>query len=264
MIGSIIGDVVGVPFEFAPTKDKDFVMFSNSATFSDDSILTIATADALLNKLTYEEAYLKWSKNYPRRGYGNMFLEWIENDDRKPYNSYGNGSAMRVSPIAYLPFGNISEVMLEAKKTSEVTHNHEEGIRGAQAIAAVIFLAINNIPKDTIKNFVQLVIGYDLNRKLDDIRPTYGFEVSCQSSVPESIICFLESTSFEDAIRLAISMGGDADTMACITGGIAEAYYKEIPKFMYDETMNRLPNEFKEIIKQFDNEFRNKFGIKII
>jgi ADP-ribosylglycohydrolase len=228
ILGAIAGDIIGSAYEFHNTKSLDFKLFTKRTYFTDDSVLTIATMDVLLNKKDYAKTYQEYGRKYTHRGYGGNFRKWICADNPKPYNSYGNGSAMRASPIGWY-CDSIDEVLSEAKKSAEVSHNHPEGIKGAQATALAVYLARMGKGKNEIKQAIVDKFGYDLDRKLDDIRPDYEFDVSCQGSVPEAIIAFLESTDYENAVRLAVSLGGDSDTIACITGGIAEAYYKIIP-----------------------------------
>jgi ADP-ribosylglycohydrolase len=231
IIGAIAGDIIGSTYEWNNVKTIDFELFSRKSTFTDDSVLTFATMYALLNKIDYVEAYQQFARKYPNRGYGGDFKSWIYNKNPEPYNSWGNGSAMRASPIGW--YGNsVEEVLAEANKSAEVTHNHPEGIKGAQSTAISVYLARIGKKKDEIKEFIMEIFNYNLERKIDDIRPNYRFDVSCQGSVPEAIIAFLESNNYENAIRLAISLGGDSDTIACITGGIAEAYYREIPEII--------------------------------
>lgn len=214
MVGAIIGDVIGSVFEWKNVKTTEFELFSRESRFTDDTVMTIAVADALLSKqvfnnlikneleskITYTAKYKQYGHRYPNAGYGNMFNDWLKSDNQKPYNSYGNGSAMRVSPIGFWA-KTIEEAMTEAKRSARVTHNHPHGIKGAQAVAAAIFLANNGESKETIKSVVQNKFKYNLNRKLDEIRPAYKFDSSCKGSVPEAIIAFLESNNFEDAIR---------------------------------------------------------------
>ena len=227
MIGAIIGDIIGSTYEFDRTKDKNFEMYTRHSHFTDDTVLTIATADVLMNGGDYAETYRAYAKWYPAVGYGKKFAEWAIGDDPAPYNSWGNGSAMRVSPVAFA-FNSLDDVLNEAKKSAEVTHNHPEGIKGAQAAACVTYLARKKKDKAFIRTYIQDLFDYDLKRTCDEIRPTYKFEVSCAKSVPESIICFLEAESFEETIRLCVSMGGDADTMAAIAGPMAQVYYDDI------------------------------------
>jgi ADP-ribosylglycohydrolase len=255
IIGAVAGDIIGSVYEWHNVKTVDFDLFCHKSTFTDDSVLTLATMDAILNQRNYTESYQLFGRNYPRRGYGGHFRSWIYSESPEPYNSWGNGSAMRVSPVGW--YGNsIEEMMVEAQKSAEVTHNHPEGIKGAQSTAAAIYLARTGKSKDEIKKFITDTFQYDLDRKIDNIRPDYEFDVSCQGSVPEAIIAFLESTDFENAIRLAISIGGDSDTIACITGGIAEAYYQKIPDSIVENTLNVLPKELVEIIENFSIKYR--------
>ena len=250
IIGAIAGDIIGSVYEWNNIKTTDFDLFCHNSTFTDDSVLTIATMYAIINQKDYAEAYQLFGRNYSNKGYGGRFRSWIRSKNPKPYNSWGNGSAMRVSPVGW--YGNtLDEVMAEAQKSAEVTHNHPEGIKGAQAAATAIFMARTGSTKDEIKKFITDTFGYNLDRKIDDIRPHYAFDVSCQGSVPEAIIAFLESTDFENAIRLAISIGGDSDTIACITGGIAEAFYNEVPENIIKNVLSILPEEMKKIIEAF-------------
>lgn len=251
MIGSIIGDIVGSIFEHRNIKITDFKLFNFGARFTDDTVLTIATADAILNNLPYDIAFRKWGRNYPARGYGSHFEEWLCSKDPRPYNSWGNGSAMRVGPIGFA-FNDIEEVLEEAKRSAEITHNHPEGIKGAQAIAAAIFLARTGSTKSEISEHITEKFGYDLNRTVDEIRPDYKFDISCQGSVPEAIICFLDSSDFENCIRLSISIGGDSDTIACMAGGIAQAYYKFISPELIDIARENLPKEMINILDEFE------------
>jgi len=254
IIGAITGDIIGSVFEWNNIKSLDFDLFCRENRFTDDSVLTVATMYALINDADYTYAYHTFGRKFPNVGYGGHFCLWISSDNPKPYNSWGNGSAMRVSPIGWF-HNSIDDTLLEAKKSAEVTHNHPEGIKGAQATAAAIFMARTGKSKDHIKNFIIDKFGYNLNRKLDDIRPGYEFDVSCQGSVPEAIIAFLESTDFENAIRLAVSIGGDSDTIACITGGIAEAFYRNISDEIIDNVLNILPEELIRIIEDFSNKY---------
>jgi ADP-ribosylglycohydrolase len=255
IIGAIAGDIIGSVFEWNNVKTVNFDLFCPRSIFTDDSVLTLATMYALLNNTGYGQAYHEFGREFPRAGYGHSFRLWISSNNPKPYNSWGNGSAMRVSPIGWF-YNSIDDVLLEAKKSAEVTHNHPEGIKGAQATAAAVYLARNERNKDNIKNFIMDKFGYDLNRTINSIRPDYKFDVSCQGSVPEAIIAFLESTDFENAIRLAVSLGGDSDTIACITGGIAEAFYQSIPDEITNNVLNILPGELIKIISEFSSKCR--------
>jgi ADP-ribosylglycohydrolase len=255
IIGALAGDIIGSVYEWHNVKTVDFDLFSRRSTFTDDSVLTVATMDAIINQRNYGEAYQLFGRNYPHRGYGGRFDSWIHSENPKPYNSWGNGSAMRVSPVGWF-CDSIEEIMAEAQRSAEVTHNHPEGIKGAQSVAAAIYLARTGKNKEEIKKFITDTFHYDLERKIDDIRPDYEFDVSCQGSVPEAIIAFLESRDFENAIRLAISIGGDSDTIACIAGGIAEAYYQTAPGNIIENVLNILPGELVNIIEEFSIKYR--------
>ena len=252
MLGAIIGDIVGSRFEWDNYKAKDFEFFTNDCFFTDDSVMSLALCEALLESKPdfsdlREQAVAKmraFGEAYPDAGYGRTFSCWLYFDDPQPYNSYGNGSAMRVSGIVYAT-NTLEQVKQLSLMVTDVTHNHPEGIKGAQATAAVIFLARTGHSKPEIKQYVEQTFGYDLNRTCDEIRPTYHHVETCQETVPEAIIAFLESVSFEDALRNAVSLGGDSDTLACITGGIAEAFYG-MPQELRDETLKRLPEDIRE------------------
>jgi ADP-ribosylglycohydrolase len=257
IIGAIAGDIIGSVFEFNNVKTTNFNLFNKGSCATDDSILTFATMDSLVNKIDFAESYQTYGRKYPDPdygGYGNRFNMWIYEKNPKPYNSWGNGSAMRVSPIGWA-FDTLDEVLLQAQKSAEVTHNHPEGIKGAQAVASAVFLARNGKNKDEIKQYIVKTFGYNLERKIDGIRPEYDFDVSCQGSVPEAIIAFLESTDYENAIRLAVSIGGDSDTIACITGGIAEAFYKIIPDYIIMNASHVIPDELLLILKAFSSKY---------
>jgi ADP-ribosylglycohydrolase len=254
ILGAISGDIIGSAYEFNNVKSADFKLFTNHTYFTDDSVLTIATMDVLLNKKDYAKTYQDYGRKYTHRGYGGNFIEWIYADKPKPYNSWGNGSAMRASPIGWY-CDSIDEVLSEAKKSAEVSHNHPEGIKGAQAVALGVYLARIGKSKNEIKKIIVDKFNYDLDRTLNEIRPAYEFDVSCQGSVPEAIIAFLESTDYENAVRLAVSIGGDSDTIACITGGIAEAYYKTIPANITDYVSVLLgPGLMKDVVMPFSME----------
>ncbi len=250
MIGAISGDIIGSIYEFANFKEYDFPLFSKDSFFTDDSVLTVAVADALIHNLDIAKTLKAYAIKYPNRGYGGTFYEWMHSPSLTPYNSWGNGSAMRTSSIGFF-FNNEADVLKVSREFAEVTHNHAEGIKGAQATAFAIFLARQGCSKEEIKNNITKSFQYDLTRTLDEIRPDYVFDVSCQGSVPQAITAFLESENFEDAVRKAVSLGGDADTLGCITGSIAEAYYGQVPQEIVAETMKRLPEEFKKIIEKF-------------
>jgi ADP-ribosylglycohydrolase len=254
MLGAIIGDIVGSTYEFKNADRYDFDPFPAGSDFTDDTVLNAAIADAILTKRDYVETVKEYALKYPGRGYGTWFSQWIYMDNPKPYNSYGNGSAMRVSPIGWA-FDSLGDTIEEAEKSSAITHNHREGKKGAKVVAAAIFLARTGHDKKEIKKFIEKSYSYTLNRTLAEIKPFYSFNETCQKTVPEALICFLESENFEDAIRKAIWLGGDSDTLACITGGIAEAYYKEIPKDWIEKSRSILDDSLNNIIEKFRKEF---------
>lgn len=229
-------------------------LFPPEATFTDDSVLTVATADVLLNGGSYGGAYQQYGRRFPDAGYGVHFQLWIHSENPLPYHSWGNGSAMRVSPIGFC-LATLDKVLAEAARSAAVSHDHPEGIKGAQAVAAAVFLARKGETKGFIRDYVTRQFGYSLDRALDDIRPAYRFDVSCQGSVPEAIIAFLESHDFEDAVRKAISIGGDSDTIACITGAIAHAFYRVMPDEHLVIARRLLPPELLSIIDEFEQMY---------
>ena len=257
LCGAIAGDVIGSFYEWNRTKDTDFRLFTTSSKFTDDTVMTVANADWLLTNDKLWVIMQNYGNRYPHAGYGGMFRSWLRAEEPKPYNSFGNGSAMRVSPVGWA-FDTLEDTLQAARQSAEVTHNHPEGVKGAQATAACIFMARTGRSKHEIKEYIEHTFGYDLNRTCDEIRPCYLMNVTCQGSVPESIIAFLESTDFESAIRLAVSLGGDADTMGAITGGIAEAYYGGVPGYIKKEVLKRLPNEFIDVMQKFYQKFVEK------
>lgn len=250
MFGAIVGDIAGSTYERRNFKSESCPIFAEGSQFTDDTVLTLATADHFISGDSYADVYARFGLNYPRAGYGGSFSRWFYSEDRQPYNSWGNGSAMRASPIGWVA-GDIDWALEEAKKSAEVTHDHPDGIKGAQAVVASVFLARQGLSKNEIRNFISDRFNYDLNRTIDEIRPGYRFDVSCEGSVPEAIIAFLESTDFESALRKAISIGGDSDTIACISGAIAHAFYGGIPKWMTDFCFGRLDGAQKSVITDF-------------
>jgi ADP-ribosylglycohydrolase len=254
MLGAIAGDIIGSVHEHTGTKTKDFPLFTGDNRFTDDTVLTIAVADCLLNSREYVDSFHAYFRNYPNAGYGSTFWLWANSGRRNPYQSWGNGSAMRVSPTAYVA-NTIEEVLAEAKRSAEVTHDHEEGIRGAQATAAAIFLARTGRTKEQIRRYIEVEFDYFLDETLEELRPTYQFDASCQRSVPQSMIAFLESTDYEDAVRNAISLGGDADTMACIAGAIGEAFYGGVPAAIAERALAVLDDRLRSVVLQFSNRF---------
>ena len=254
MLGAIVGDIVGSIYEFNNHRSKAFPLFGGACDFTDDSVLTVAVADCLMNQGNYAEYIKNYARKYPNRGYGGRFAQWIRFENMEPYNSWGNGSAMRVSSIGFA-FNTLPSVLAESKKSAEVTHNHPEGIKGAQATAVAIFMARKGKSKEQIKAAIAKSFNYDLDRTLNEIRPVYKFNESCQETVPEAIIAFLESTNFEDAIRNGISLGGDSDTLTCITGGIAEAFYGGVPQDISEKALSYLPKEMREVVEEFRTRY---------
>lgn len=254
MLGAIAGDVIGSVYEHRPIKTKEFPLFQPGSRFTDDTVLTVAIAEAILEGKSYLATLKEYTRRYPDAGYGGHFWRWAHSDQQQPYNSWGNGSAMRVNPVGFA-FDSTERVLLEAKRTASVTHNHPEGIKGAQATALAVLLASRSVGKDEIRSQLQDRFGYDLERRVEEIRPGYSFDVSCQGSVPEAIISFLDSDGYEDAIRNAISLGGDSDTLACIAGGVASAFYGALPDHLESQARQRLPEEFLDVIDRFDRRF---------
>ena len=252
MLGAIAGDMIGSPYERYPIKTMDFDPLVWA--FTDDTVLTLAVAYWILFQEDCAASLKKFAQKYHHLPYGGSFRQWIWSRENKPYNSFGNGSAMRVSPVGFA-YNRVEEVLHQAKRSAEVTHNHPEGIKGAQATALAVYLARIAEDKATIRNEISSRFGYDLNRTIDEIRATYIPDVSCQGSVPESIIAFLDSKDYVDAVKKAISLGGDADTMACIAGGIAQAFYKKIPEQIVEDVQNGLPPDLREILERFNETF---------
>lgn len=260
MIGAILGDIIGSPYEFdLGNKTKDFPLFSERSRFTDDTVMTLAVARAFMDagpdaddetiRRHMIRSMRELAKRYPHAGYGGRFRWWLTASHPQPYNSWGNGSAMRVSSAAWL-FTDLVSVLRAAKLSAEVTHNHPAGIKGAQATAAAIFLARTGHSKTEIRQYIAETFGYDLSRTCDEIRPSYHHVESCQETVPEAVTAFLEGENFEDVIRTAVSLGGDCDTLTAIAGSIAEGFYG-IPVELAKECMNRLPGDLREIAEQF-------------
>jgi ADP-ribosylglycohydrolase len=254
MLGAIAGDIIGSVHEWQPIKTTRFRLFHPASRFTDDTVLTVALADSLLHDKPYVDLLKRYYRAYPKAGYGGTFHRWAQSDSTEPYGSWGNGSAMRVSPVGFA-FGTLDEVLEQAKRSAEVTHDHPEGIKGAQAVASAIFLARTGNSKDAIRAYVETAFGYDLGTPLDEIRPRYCFEVSCQHSVPQAIRAFLESDDFEDAVRLAISLGGDSDTLACMAGGIAQAFYGGVPEEIRRRVYEILDEPLGDVTRQFTEAF---------
>ena len=281
MLGAIIGDVVGSVYEWNNIKTKEFPFFREDCFFTDDTVMTCAVAEAIMNggqKDNFIDAMKKYGRMYPNADYGARFNRWLMTDNRDPYNSFGNGSAMRVSPCAWFVDATTEELPAEGKRlaqlSAEVTHNHPEGIKGAMATADAIFMCRyffggyasdkeepnSDNPEEIkrcIKEHIEKEYGYDLSKTLDEIRPTYRFNETCQDTVPQAIVAFLESTDFEDAIRNAISLGGDSDTLAAITGSIAEAAYG-IPEWIQDKVYTYLDEPLKDVLRRWEKEVEIK------
>lgn len=260
MYGAILGDIIGSPFEFdRGDKTKDFKLFSRRSHFTDDSVMTLAVCEALLKvgqDATVKEigdtvisSMQSWGRRYPHEGYGGYFRRWLTARHPEPYNSFGNGSAMRVSAAGWL-YDSLEKTRVVAKATANVTHNHPEGIKGAEATASAIFMARNGSSKEEIKKYIENEFHYDLNRTLDEIRPSFHMDETCQKTVPEAIIAFLEARDFEDAIRNAVSLGGDTDTLGAITGSIAEAYFG-ISETLISECRNRINKDMRDVVDAF-------------
>lgn len=260
MYGAILGDIIGSPFEFdRGDKTKDFKLFSRRSHFTDDSVMTLAVCEALLKVgqdatvKEIEDAVISsmqsWGRRYPHEGYGGYFRCWLTARHPEPYNSFGNGSAMRVSAAGWL-YDSLEKTRVVAKATANVTHNHPEGIKGAEATASAIFMARNGSSKEEIKKYIENEFHYDLNRTLDEIRPSFHMDETCQKTVPEAIIAFLEARDFEDAIRNAVSLGGDTDTLGAITGSIAEAYFG-ISETLISECRNRINKDMRDVVDAF-------------
>ncbi len=251
LLGALAGDIIGSVYEFDPIKRTEFPLFSPSSQVTDDSVLTLAVADAILRGGAYLKCIREYALAYPHSGYGGYFRSWMHSDDPQPYNSFGNGSAMRVSAVGWA-FDTVDEVLRQAALSAAVTHNHPEGIKGAQAVALAIFLARTGATKEAIRRSTVERFGYDLSRTLAEIRPAYYFDETCQKTVPPAIIAFLESADFEDAVRKAVSLGGDADTLAAITGSIAEAFYGCVPPEIAAEVRKRVPQALWDVIERFN------------
>jgi len=260
MLGAIAGDVFGAPFERDSLKKEDFNLFADPHFFTDDTVLTVATADALMGDGDYAAAYRRWGHAYPGRGYGPLFHKWLGRSDGGPYNSFGNGSAMRVSPIGWR-FDTLEETLAEAERSASVTHNHPEGIKGAEATAAAVYLARTGASKEDIRAEVIDRFGYNLDRTVADIRPDYRFNATCQGSVPEALIAFLDADDFEHAIRLSISLGGDADTQAAIAGAVAEAFFGGVPGRVVSEIRAVLERPLLDVLDRFGRSVKPEIRV---
>lgn len=262
ILGAIAGDTIGSIYEFNPTKEYNFPLWDERMEYTDDSIMTIAVADWILsdpqlshNGLAKKMRYWGNKYRYPMGSYGGTFSAWLNREEMGAYNSWGNGSAMRVSPVGFA-FDSLEETLRVAKISAEITHNHPEGIKGAQATAAAIYMARNGESKTEMKEYISQKFGYNLNYSSDDIRDHYSFEASCQETVPQSLVAFFDSKDYEDAIRLTISLGGDADTMGAITGAVAAAYYKEVDTNIINFTLGKLPEDLRKIVERFEERHK--------
>ncbi|MCJ7529398.1 MAG: ADP-ribosylglycohydrolase family protein [Anaerolineales bacterium] len=256
MIGAIAGDIIGSVYEYHNIKTTKFPLFDPNCFFTDDSVLTIALADAIMNQCSYETTMKEYYARYPDAGFGCFFHQWAQSHPSKPYHSWGNGAAMRISPVGFV-YSSLDEVLAHAIEYTEITHNHPEGIKGAQATAAAIYLARTGKTKTEIKEYVTKSFGYDLSLTCDEIRPTYRFDESCQGTVPQAITAFLEADDYESAVRLAISLGGDSDTLACITGGMAQAFYGGVPANIAEKVLKILDDDLRQVTIQFMEKYCN-------
>lgn len=263
MLGAIAGDIIGSIYENFRTNRKDFRLFTPFSFFTDDTVLTVAVADALMGQKEFGQTIKAYAWRRPLRGYGPKFYGWMLSAGCKPYNSLGNGSAMRVSPVAYAGTSK-GEVLQLAARSAQCTHNHPEGVKGAQAAALCVYMARTGSTKDAIRQAMIGCFGYDLSRGIDDIRPTYWMNLTCEGSVPEAIIAFLDSRDFEDAIRNAVSLGGDAGTQAAIAGSIAEAFYGGVPLEIANRVWRKLPASYQQVILGFHRRYQTPTNVEQI
>jgi ADP-ribosylglycohydrolase len=254
ILGAVAGDVIGSIYEGRPHKTTDFPLIDSRARFTDDTVLTIATAAAILDGRSYAEAYKEYGRAHPHAGYGGSFIGWLRSPSLEPYNSFGNGSAMRVSPVGWA-FDEERDVLDQAAASAACTHSHPEGVKGAQSVALAVWMARRGESKDTIRREITERFGYDLDHTVAQIRPDYHFDVTCQGSVPQALRCVLEADGTEEAIRLAISLGGDADTQACIAGAVAHALFGPVSREVSDHVRSRVP---EELLRRHD-EFSKRF-----
>ena len=260
MLGAIAGDIIGSRFEFDNYLGTDFELFTSECDFTDDTVCTVAVADAILTGVSFERSLLRWCRKYmpPKGGYGSLFARWIHSAAPEPYNSFGNGSAMRVSPCGWL--STREKVLRYARLSAECTHDHPEGIKGAVCIADCISHARSGASKDDIKRLAVDQYGYNVGQSCQAIRQTNTFDATCQVTVPQAIVCFLESADFESAVRLAVSIGGDSDTIAAITGSIAEAFYG-IPEHIKANVLSYLPCEMRCVVTDFEEGYGQKMTL---
>jgi ADP-ribosylglycohydrolase len=254
MLGAIIGDMAGSVYEMHNIHTTEFPFYHPFSQFTDDTVLTVALAESLLTGEEYARLLKSYFRRYPRAGFGGAFIRWAQSPSYEPYYSYGNGSAMRVSPIGWA-YDTLEETLEQAEKSAAVTHNHPEGIQGAKSVASAVFLARQGESKAVIRDYCENAFGYELSQSIEWLRVNYTFDVSCQGSVPQAIIAFLESDNFEDAVRKAISIGGDSDTIACIAGAIAHGYYRDIPSEILKGMYDRLDAPMTETVRAFSNAY---------
>lgn len=254
MYGAIAGDTIGSVHEWIATKTTEFPLFVADSSFTDDTVLTVAVAEHLLTGGDLTELLKQYTRRYRGRGYGGRFGRWAHSDSREPYGSFGNGSAMRASPAGWAA-GSLEEALELGRRSAAPTHDHPEGIKGAQAVAVAIYLARTGASRDAIREALVSRFHYDLHRRVDDIRPAYKFDETCQGSVPEALVAFLESRDWEHSVRLSISLGGDADTLACITGSVAEAFYGGVPPSIREEALARLDPALRATTEAFAKRF---------
>jgi ADP-ribosylglycohydrolase len=255
MLGAVAGDIIGSVHEFVRTKTTSFDLFVPDSSFTDDTVLAVAVADCLLDGGDYVDAFHRYFGWYPNAGYGGRFYQWAQARERRPYNSWGNGSAMRVPAVGFA-FDSMDDVLAEAARSASVTHNHAEGVKGAQATAAAVYLARQGGSKRAIKETIERMFSYDLGTTVDRLRPAYRFDESCQGTVPAALVAFLDSIDYEDAVRKSISLGGDADTLACITGAVAEAHYGGVPPAIEVEALGRLDDRLRDVVTRFRTRYR--------
>jgi ADP-ribosylglycohydrolase len=255
MLGALVGDIVGSVYEWNNHRSKDFPLFSPASIFTDDSVLSVALAEAILEGTDYAVVMRRYGKRYPSAGYGGMFRKWLNDPRLGPYGSFGNGAAMRISAAGWA-YATLEETLKQAHYFTVVTHDHPEGVKGGQAVAGAIWMARHQSSKAEIRDWVERTAGYDLSRTCDEIRPGYRFNETCQKTVPEALVAFFESTDFEDAIRNGISLGGDSDTLTCITGSVAEAFYGGVPPEIERETLARLDGPLRDVVTLFRSRYR--------
>jgi ADP-ribosyl-[dinitrogen reductase] hydrolase len=254
IIGAVAGNMIGMCHNAGQSHPASVPLIGEKLDYSSDTVLTVAVMDALLNGREYTETLQAYGRRYPDRGYGTALVRWLMQDRPQPYHSWNNGAALRISPVGHA-CRTLDETLSEARRCAVVSHNHPDGIKGAQAAAACVFLAKNGRTKEEVREYVESAFRYDLKRRIDDIRQVYYYDQSCEGSVPEAIIAFLESTGYEDSLRLAISLGKSNGSLACITGAISQAYYKEIPPHIAQPVISRLSPEIVEVIENFSNTY---------